>query len=73
MIDTSEPNKTATPEAIELREALVDYKQTSGRMFPTCSEVLEVVRSLGYERLTANVETEVEHDSPVLEPEGVTA
>ena len=24
-----------------------DYKRRSGRMFPTCSEVLEVVKSLG--------------------------
>ena len=29
-----------------------DYKRKSGRMFPTCSEVLEVVRDLGYFRLT---------------------
>jgi hypothetical protein len=32
--------------------AMDDYKRSSGRMFPTCSEVLEVVRSLGYVRLT---------------------
>jgi hypothetical protein len=29
-------------------QALDRYKQSSGRMFPTCSEILEVVRSLGY-------------------------
>jgi hypothetical protein len=28
--------------------AMDDYKRKSGRMFPTWSEVLEVVRSLGY-------------------------
>ena len=28
--------------------ALDQYKRTSGRMFPTCSEVLEVLRGLGY-------------------------
>jgi hypothetical protein len=28
------------------------YKQTSGRMFPTWSEVLEVLTALGYERPT---------------------
>jgi hypothetical protein len=27
-----------------------DYKRRSGRNFPTWSEVLEVVRSLGYHR-----------------------
>ena len=30
--------------------AMDEYKRRNGRMFPTCSEVLEVVRSLGYEK-----------------------
>ena len=30
--------------------ALEKYKRSSGRMFPTCSEVLEVLRGLGYEK-----------------------
>jgi len=30
--------------------ALDEYKRASGRMFPTCSEVLEVIRNLGYEK-----------------------
>ena len=30
--------------------AIQDYKQQSGRMFPTWSEVLEVLRGLGYEK-----------------------
>ena len=34
--------------------AMDDYKRKSGRMFPTCSEVLEVIRSLGYVQLSAN-------------------
>ena len=32
--------------------AMDEYKRTSGRMFPTCSEVLEVIRNLGYTQLT---------------------
>ena len=28
--------------------ALDAYKRANGRMFPTCSEILEVVRDLGY-------------------------
>ena len=31
--------------------AMKDYKQRSGRMFPTWSEVLEVLRELGYEKV----------------------
>ena len=34
----------------EFMQALDRYKQSSGRKFPTCSEILEVVRSLGYQR-----------------------
>ncbi|MDC0295297.1 hypothetical protein OAL35_00420 [bacterium] len=37
---------------IEFMRAMDDYKRASGRMFPTCSEVLEVIRSLGYLKLT---------------------
>jgi hypothetical protein len=33
---------------IEFLQAMTDYKQSSGRMFPTWSEVLEVLKSLGY-------------------------
>jgi hypothetical protein len=31
--------------------AMDDYKRKSGRPFPTWSEVLEVVRSLGYRKV----------------------
>jgi hypothetical protein len=34
----------------EFMQAMQDYKQRSGRMFPTWSEVLEVLRDLGYEK-----------------------
>jgi hypothetical protein len=35
---------------IEFMNAMEEYKRTSGRMFPTCSEVLEVLLKLGYEK-----------------------
>lgn len=31
--------------------ALDQYKRTSGRMFPTCSELLEVLRGIGYQKV----------------------
>jgi hypothetical protein len=34
--------------------ALDDYKRKSGRMFPPCSEVLEVIRALGYVKGSTN-------------------
>lgn len=34
----------------EFMAAMQRYKQQSGRMFPTWSEVLEVLRDLGYQK-----------------------
>jgi len=50
-IDPTTCERDYTPEEIEFMQALDDYKRASGRMFPTCSEVLEVVRNLGYVKL----------------------
>ena len=48
-IDPTTCERDYTPEELEFMGALDEYKRTSGRMFPTCSEVLEVFRKLGYE------------------------
>jgi hypothetical protein len=39
----------------EFMLAMNDYKRRSGRMFPTWSEVLEVLQGLGYEKVEAGV------------------
>jgi hypothetical protein len=44
--------------------ALDEYKRTSGRMFPTCSEVLEVLRNLGYQKLLENLTQTAETPNP---------
>jgi hypothetical protein len=49
-IDPTTCEREYTDEEIEFMHALEAYKRSSGRMFPTCSEVLEVLRGLGYER-----------------------
>ena len=36
---------------MEFMKAMQLYKQASGRMFPTWSEVLEVLKGLGYEKV----------------------
>ena len=51
-IDPTTCERDYTDDEIEFMNALDNYKRASGRMFPTCSEVLEVVRSLGYVRLS---------------------
>lgn len=49
-------------EEIEFMSAMDNYKRSSGRMFPTCSEVLEVIKSLGYAKLPKpQPETEPDH------------
>ena len=53
-IDPTTCERDYTNDEVEFMSALDDYKRKSGRMFPTCSEVLEVVRSLGYVRLSPN-------------------
>lgn len=47
-IDPTTCERDYSPDEIEFMGALDDYKRRSGRMFPTCSEVLEVIKSLGY-------------------------
>ena len=51
-IDPTTCERDYSDPEIEFMRAMDDYKRKSGRMFPTCSEVLEVVRDLGYVRLT---------------------
>lgn len=50
-IDPTTCEREYSVDEIEFMHALDAYKRTSGRMFPTCSEILEVIRGLGYVRL----------------------
>jgi hypothetical protein len=45
---SSERDRAAAEE--EFMRAMSDYRKRSGRMFPTWSEVLEVLQGLGYEK-----------------------
>jgi len=51
-IDPTTCERDYTDQEVEFMNALDDYKRKSGRMFPTCSEVLEVIHSLGYVKLS---------------------
>lgn len=50
-IDPTTCERDYSDPELEFMRAMDDYKRKSGRMFPTCSEVLEVVRDLGYVQL----------------------
>ncbi|TVQ02263.1 MAG: hypothetical protein EA381_04005 [Planctomycetaceae bacterium] len=52
-IDPTTCERDYGTDELDFMRALDAYKRSSGRMFPTCSEILEVVRALGYVRLTA--------------------
>jgi hypothetical protein len=52
-IDPTTCERDYTDQEVEFMNALDDYKRKSGRMFPTCSEVLEVLRGLGYIQMSA--------------------
>ena len=49
-IDPTTCERDYTDAEVEFMHAMDLYKRASGRMFPTCSEVLEVLRNLGYEK-----------------------
>lgn len=56
-IDPTTCERDYSIEEVEFMRALEQYKRASGRMFPTCSEVLEVLRGLGYEKNCAGHQT----------------
>ncbi len=67
-IDPTTCERDYTGDEIEFMHALDAYKRSSGRMFPTCSEILEVIRGLGYGKLPKG-QTPAEQDA--AEPESL--
>lgn len=61
-IDPTTCERDYSDDEVQFMNALDDYKRSSGRMFPTCSEVLEVVRSLGYVRLSPSEQASIVMD-----------
>jgi hypothetical protein len=49
-IDPTTCERDYSDAEVEFMQALDEYKRKNGRMFPTCSEILEVIRGLGYEK-----------------------
>ena len=50
-IDPTTCERDYTEAEIEFMTAMDKYRRENGRPFPTWSEVLEVVRSIGYEKV----------------------
>ena len=51
LVDPTTCERDYSTAELEFMQAMQEYKQKSGRMFPTWSEILEVVRGLGYQKL----------------------
>lgn len=49
-IDPTTCDREYSPAELEFMQAIQTYKHASGRMFPTWSEVLEVLHGLGYNK-----------------------
>jgi hypothetical protein len=49
-VDPTTCEREYSEAEMEFMMAMNEYKRKSGRMFPTWSEVLEVLRGLGYEK-----------------------
>lgn len=50
-IDPTTCERDYSGDEVEFMRAIDDYKRRSGRQFPTWSEVLEVIRDLGYRKV----------------------
>ena len=50
-IDPTTCEREYTDPEIQFMHAMDEYKRASGRMFPTCSEILEVLARLGYRQI----------------------
>lgn len=54
-IDPTTCERDYTAAEVEFASAMQHYKEANARPFPTWSEVLEVLRSLGYEKAAKEV------------------
>jgi len=57
-VDPTTSEREYSEAEMEFMMAMNEYKRRSGRMFPTWSEVLEVLQGLGYEKVAADAASE---------------
>jgi hypothetical protein len=65
-IDPTTCERDYSQDEIDFMQALDTYKRQNGRMFPTCSEILEVIHSLGYVRSLDHVTNTSDENSGCL-------
>lgn len=62
-IDPTTCERDYSDREVEFMKAMDEYKHSSGRMFPTCSEVLEVLTGLGYVQLNEDQFAQLDLDA----------
>ena len=67
-IDPTTCERDYSNDEIEFMHALDAYKRANGRMFPTCSEILEVIRNLGYIKTTPAAAPTATPEAPIAPP-----
>lgn len=60
LVDPTTCDRDYDTAELEFMLAMQDYKKQSGRMFPTWSEVLEVLKALGYRKTSLGDDLPVE-------------
>jgi hypothetical protein len=55
-VDPTTCDREYSAAELEFMQAIQTYKHVSGRLYPTWSEVLEVLKKLGYRKPAADVE-----------------
>jgi hypothetical protein len=63
-VDPTTSEREYTDAEMEFMMAMNEYKRTSGRNFPTWSEVLEVLQGLGYEKVPPGPLSELKNGQP---------
>jgi hypothetical protein len=72
-IDPTTCERDYSTDEIEFMQALDEYKRTSGRMFPTCSEILEVLGAIGYVKQPVSDATDAKVETQPFETAEVAA
>ena len=62
-IDPTTCEREYTDSEVQFMHAMDEYKRASGRMFPTCSEILEVLARLGYRQIETPLDSMYEPKS----------
>ncbi len=68
-IDPTTCEREYSDPEVQFMQAMDEYKRASGRMFPTCSEILEVIARLGYRQIETPLDSMYEPKAAIKSEE----